>query len=210
MMTDGGTVIGGRGETISTAPLQRCEQVRFAVALRRVALADRPVIFVQGEQGAIYYIVVSSASAGPTSGPVTVTENPPTGESIISMAGGSVWTCGASSCATSKSIAAGTSYPPIAVSVMVASNAASPLTNIATVSGGGSALSPSASDLTTVVPLTCTFTGGPTATVADVQMLIDEALGLYPAAFDLNGDGSVNVADIQTVVGAATSGTCVL
>jgi hypothetical protein len=41
-------------------------------------------------------------------------------------------------------------------------------------------------------------------------MLINEALGLYPAAFDLNSDGSVNVADIQTVVGAATSGTCVL
>jgi len=165
--------------------------------------------FVQGEQGATYYIVVSSASAGPTSGMVTVTENPPTGESIVSMAGGSVWTCGASSCTTTKSIAAGASYPPIAVSIIVASNASSPLTNIATVSGGGSSTSPSASDITTVVPLTCTFTGAPTATVADVQMLINEALGLYPAAYDLNGDGSVNVVDLQIAMGTVLNGACI-
>jgi hypothetical protein len=76
--------------------------------------------------------------------------------------------------------------------------------------GGGSALSPSASDITTVVPLTCTFTGGPTATVADVQMLINEALGLYPAAFDLNSDGSVNVVDLEVVMGTVLSGTCVI
>ena len=167
--------------------------------------------FVQGEQGATYTIVVSSASVGPTNGLVTVTEHPPIGESIISMTGDpSVWTCGASSCTTSKSIVGGGSYPPITVSVIVASNAASPLANTATVSGGGSAASPSASDLTTIVPLTCNFTGGATPTVADVQMMIDEALGLYPATFDLNKDGSVNIADVEVVAAAAIKDSCVI
>jgi hypothetical protein len=167
--------------------------------------------FVQGEQGATYTIVVANAvSSGPTSGLVTVTEQPPGGESILSMAGDStVWTCGASSCTTSNSVPGGRSYPPIAVSVTVGSNAASPLTNVAIVSGGGSATSQSASDVTTVVPFTCTFTGGTTPTVADVQMIVNEALGIYPAEFDLNGDGSINVLDIQIVIVAALSASCI-
>jgi hypothetical protein len=39
------------GKTVSTAPLQRGEQVRFAVARRGVALTGRPVIIAQSEQG---------------------------------------------------------------------------------------------------------------------------------------------------------------
>ena len=46
--------------------------------------------------------------------------------------------------------------------------------------------------------------------VADVQMLINEALGLYPAAFDRNGDGSVNVGDVLIVVNAVIRGACII
>jgi hypothetical protein len=44
--------------------------------------------------------------------------------------------------------------------------------------------------------------------VADVQLMIGEALGLAKAANDLNGDGVVNVADVQIVVAAALGEGC--
>jgi hypothetical protein len=40
-------------------------------------------------------------------------------------------------------------------------------------------------------------------------MIIDEALGLYPPAFDLNGDGTVNISDVEIVVNAALSASCI-
>jgi hypothetical protein len=167
--------------------------------------------FVQGEQGATYSIVVSNgASAGPTSG-LSVTETPPSGESIVSMTGDSrVWSCilQLQICSTSSSIAGGQSYPPITVTVIVDPNAASPLTNTAIVSGDFSSII--GSDITTIVPLTCTFTGGARSTAADVQMMVNEALGIYPPAFDLNGDGSVNIVDIQAVVRDAVRDACIV
>jgi hypothetical protein len=44
--------------------------------------------------------------------------------------------------------------------------------------------------------------------VADVQLLIDEALGVAPAANDLNGDGVVNAVDVQIVINAALGLGC--
>ena len=168
--------------------------------------------FAQGEQGATYSITVSNAaSAGPTSGQVTVTENPPDGEQVVSMTStGNVWTCTTTSCKTSISLSGGGSYPPITVTVNVAMNASPTVTNTAGVSGGASSTSPSYGDSTNVLPLTCTVTGDKTPTVADVQALINEALGLYPAAFDLNTDGVVNVADVAIVVSGVLTGNCVL
>src|SRR5262249_40012998 len=44
--------------------------------------------FTQGQQGATYTVTVANgASAGPTSGTVTVTENIPSGLTLVSMAG---------------------------------------------------------------------------------------------------------------------------
>ncbi len=45
--------------------------------------------------------------------------------------------------------------------------------------------------------------------VADVQTMINEALGASPAMNDLNQDGIVNVADIQKVIDAAMGRGCV-
>jgi hypothetical protein len=164
--------------------------------------------FAAGQLGATYTINISNgASAGPTSGLVTVTENPPSGMSVMSMAGNG-WTCTTSTCTIGTSIGPGQSYPPITVTVNVAPLATSPLVNQATVSGGGSALSSTSSDLTIVTPLACTVSGDATPSVADVRQIINQALGIAPATYDFISDGVINVADVQIVVNAASGGIC--
>jgi uncharacterized repeat protein (TIGR01451 family) len=110
--------------------------------------------FTQGQNGAAYTLTVSNATgAGPTAGTVTVTETVPTGMTLVSMAG-TGWTCpgtASNNCTRSSALSGGASYPPIAVTVNVASNAATPLLNSVSVSGGGSAGS-SMSDSTTILP----------------------------------------------------------
>jgi uncharacterized repeat protein (TIGR01451 family) len=55
---------------------------------------------------------------------------------------------------------------------------------------------------------TCTMTGDATASVADVQFIVNESLGIVPANNDLNNDGVVNIADIQRVLNAALNSGC--
>jgi len=38
--------------------------------------------------------------------------------------------------------------------------------------------------------------------VADVQTVVDQILGIFPATADINGDGQVNVVDLQIIVNA--------
>jgi uncharacterized repeat protein (TIGR01451 family) len=109
--------------------------------------------FTQGQAGAAYNIVVgNAATAGPTSGIVTVTDTLPAGLTLVSMSG-TGWTCAAATCTRADALAAGASYPAIAVTVNVAANAASPLVNTASVSGGGSAAA-SAGDSTVIAAKT--------------------------------------------------------
>jgi uncharacterized repeat protein (TIGR01451 family) len=106
--------------------------------------------FTRGQQNATYTVTVSNpaTSTGPTTGKVTVTDTIPTGLTLVSMAG-SGWTCTANSCNRSDSLAAGKAYPAITVTVNVASNAPSSVTNTVTVSGGNSP-GASASNPTTI------------------------------------------------------------
>jgi hypothetical protein len=105
--------------------------------------------FTQGQTSAAYTATVSNqAVSSPTSGTVTVTESLPSGLTMVSMAG-TGWTCGGVACTRTDALAAGASYPAIAVTVNVAANAASPQVNSVSVSGGGSA-SATATDSTTV------------------------------------------------------------
>lgn len=62
----------------------------------------------------------------------------------------------------------------------------------------------------TVGVLTCDVTGDGSVGVADVQTMINEALGVAPAVHDMNRDGAVDVADVQKVVAAAMGGTCAM
>ena len=110
--------------------------------------------FTQGQIGATYTVTVSNAAnATPTNGTVTVTETVPTGMTLMSMVGAG-WSCpgtAANNCTRSDALAAGASYPAITVTVNVAGNAGTPLSNLASVSGGGSAPS-SSSDVTVINP----------------------------------------------------------
>jgi uncharacterized repeat protein (TIGR01451 family) len=105
--------------------------------------------FIQGQSGASYTLTVSNLSgASSTTGFVTVTDAIPSGMTLMSMAG-SGWTCIGNACSRSDSLAAGASYPPITLTLVVSANAASPQINQATVSGGGS-ISSSATDSATI------------------------------------------------------------
>jgi hypothetical protein len=159
--------------------------------------------FTQGQIAATYSVTVSNGpAAGPTYGTVTVTENIPNGLSLVSM-GGQDWTCpsNGTSCTRSDSLPAGDSYSPVIVTVSVNQNAPSWVTNQVTVSGGGSTSS-AASDLTAISGSGGTLQSSGT-TIADIQQLIDEALGMAPAENQLTGDGLVSVVDVQIALGAA-------
>jgi uncharacterized repeat protein (TIGR01451 family) len=105
--------------------------------------------FVQGQQGAAYTITVVNSGTATTNGQVTVTENLPSGLSLVSMSGLG-WNCptAGDTCSRSDSLNSGGSYPVITVTVGVASNAPASVINQATVSEGGA--SQIATDLTII------------------------------------------------------------
>jgi uncharacterized repeat protein (TIGR01451 family) len=164
--------------------------------------------FTQGQIGATYQVVVSNAaSAGPTSGTVTVTETVPQGMTLYSMQGKG-WGCqgGAVSCTRSDPLSAGMSYAAITVTVNVTNNASTPLTNQVDVSYGGWTSS-NATDSTIVIS-PCALKQDTAAGIADVQKVINEALGVNQAVDDLNQDGVVNLVDVQIVINAALQLGC--
>ena len=63
------------------------------------------------------------------------------GLTLVSMAGGSGWSCASNICSRSDVLNPGNSYPTITVKVNVAVTATSPQVNQVSVSGGGSAAS---------------------------------------------------------------------
>ncbi len=117
-------------------------------AVLSVTLAHSPT-FARGQTDAPYAVVVSNtAGAGPSSGTVTVAETVPAGLALASMSGAG-WSCSGNTCTRNDVLGPSASYPPIAVTVNVAADAPSQVTNQVAVSGGGSATS-SAADLTTM------------------------------------------------------------
>lgn len=113
--------------------------------------------FTRGQTGATYSARVSNAaSAAATSAAVTVSESLPAGLTLVSMAGPG-WTCSGNICTRGDILNPGASYPVVVVTVNVASNAPSLVTNQATLSGGGS-LPAAASDATSIQAGTCSFT----------------------------------------------------
>ena len=158
--------------------------------------------------GAAYTLTVSNAAgAAPTSGTVTVTESVPLGLTLASMSG-SGWTCasGGVTCTRTDPLAGGTSHATIAVKVNVANNAPASVTNQVNVSYGGWT-SANAMDATTIVS-PCAVTNDGSASVADVQKVINEALGNVKAVDDLNQDGVVNSVDLEIVINAVLGHGC--
>jgi uncharacterized repeat protein (TIGR01451 family) len=163
---------------------------------------------MQGQSGVKYNLVVSNdAYTVATSGPVTVTETLPAGLTLVSMAG-TGWDCTMlPTCTRSDVLASGASYLPITATVKVGSDVALQVTNHVSVAGGASA-GASADDLTTISPFTCDVNGDGSVGVADIQAIVDEALGMAPAIHDLNQDGVVNLLDVQIVINAAMGSPC--
>ena len=94
--------------------------------------------FFQGQTGAQYTITASNSGAGSTSGTVTVTDTLPSGLTATAISGAG-WTCtlGTLTCTNSSVLGPGLTYPAITLTVNVAGNAPSLVTNTSTVSGGG-------------------------------------------------------------------------
>ncbi len=115
--------------------------------------------FAQGQTGATYSLTVRNGGTATTVGTVTVTDTLPAGLTATAMSG-TGWNCTqpAGPCTRADSLAAGASYPSITLTVTVASNAPSSVTNTATVSGGGQSntTNDSASDVTTITTTVAT------------------------------------------------------
>ena len=94
--------------------------------------------FTAGQVGATYTIVPSNVGTGTTSGQVTVTDTLPPGFTATGISGGG-WSCTVSplSCTRSDSLAPGTPYPSITVTVNIAATVTGTVVNNAFVSGGG-------------------------------------------------------------------------
>jgi hypothetical protein len=165
-----------------------------------------------GQLGATYSVVVSNAAgAASTTSTVTVTETVLAGLTLVSMAGNG-WTCPANgtTCTRTDPLAGGSSYKPIVVTVNVAANANSSVTNQVSVSTTGSATA-QASDTATVVALSpCDTNLDGIISVADIQKVVNQVLGGAPAVNDLDQDGKVDVVDIQIVIRAVLGGVCTL
>ncbi len=109
--------------------------------------------FQQGQTGAQYTVAVTNGGNLATSLPVTVTETLPASLTLVSMAG-SGWTCtvATSSCTRSDVLLGNSSFPSITVTVNVASNAPTPVTNQVTAATG--VLQATGSDVTNITPVT--------------------------------------------------------
>jgi len=165
--------------------------------------------FVQGQNGATYTITAANNGSGPTYGTVTVTDTLPTWLTVTAL-GGTGWNCTMSTvtCTRSDALNAGVGYPVITLTVNVNSAAPSTVTNQVTVSGGSSASANASDDAKVFSPCDLYQTGS--ITVADVQLMINQALGVAPVTMDLDGDGVVNVVDVQIVINAALGLGCVV
>jgi len=145
--------------------------------------------FAQGATGRKYSLVVRNAGSLASSGTVTVTDTLPTGLTATGLSG-SGWSCnlGSLTCTRSDALAGNVSSPAITLTVSVAANAPSLVTNTATVTGGGdaSAANNTASDPTTIWSTnTCGGFGVPTSySMGGSGMVVA----------DLNNDGKVDVA----------------
>jgi hypothetical protein len=107
-------------------------------------------VLSQGQTNAQKNIYVMNTGLAATDGTtITVSEMAPAGLSVVSMSG-TEWNCSTATCTRSGILNAGVSYPPITVTVSVASNAPALVTNQASVSGGGSATA-TASDSTIIL-----------------------------------------------------------
>jgi uncharacterized repeat protein (TIGR01451 family) len=154
-----------------TAPAAACAATAADLTITKTHAGN----FRQGDAADTYTITVSNAGPGATSGSdaVTVTDTLPGGLTPTAPNGAfNGWNCSivgqTLTCTRSDVLAASASYPAITLTVSVANNAPTNVTNTATVSGGGetNTANDSASDPTIVtsvadVSISKAVVGGP-------------------------------------------------
>ena len=110
--------------------------------------------FTQGDAADVYTITVTNVGTLATTGTVTVVDSLPAGLTATALSG-SGWstTLGTLTCTRSDALAPGAAIPPITLTVSVATNAPSLVTNWVSVSTGGDANSTNdtASDITSIL-----------------------------------------------------------
>lgn len=167
--------------------------------------------FTQGDVGDTFTITVSNAGGGSTSGTVTLTDSLPGGFTATAMSG-SGWICtvATTTCTTAAVLAGDSSYPPITLTVNVASNAPPSLTNTVTVTGGDVASNvtsnDTATDIVTVLQHTTTVVLSATQDYDDtvtLQATVSPAGVPGSVQFFVNG-ASVGVGTYNSVSGVAT------
>jgi uncharacterized repeat protein (TIGR01451 family) len=94
--------------------------------------------FAPGDTADTFTLIVANSGGAPTSGSVTVTDSIPLGLTATGLSG-TGWNCTQPSgpCIRGDALNPGASYPPITLTVTVATNAPANVVNTATVSGGG-------------------------------------------------------------------------
>jgi uncharacterized repeat protein (TIGR01451 family) len=204
-----GIAIGGQGVVYLADATTGTARVRLLTPAPTLTISSSHTgYFLEGQTNATYTLTVGNAAGAPsTSGTVKVTETLPPGLTLVSMTG-TGWSCTGNMCTNTGVLPGGSTYQPIVVTVSVAKNAAASVTNAVSASGGGSATA-NATD-TTAIRSVCDINQYGTTTVADVQAMIDAALGTAASvpAYDLNQDGVVNVVDVQLVIISALGLGC--
>lgn len=167
--------------------------------------------FSVGQTGALYTLRVTNSGSGATHGTVVVTDAVSAGLTATAV-GGPGWSCTQPSgpCTRGNSLGAGGSYEALTLTVNVAANAPPTVIINAAVSSDGAmnSVNSTAGDRTNISPLNCDLDGDGSSTVTDVQLMVNEALGIAMPVHDLNHDGVVNVADVQKEINAALGLGC--
>ncbi|WP_242046120.1 MULTISPECIES: beta strand repeat-containing protein [Calothrix] len=130
--------VSGGGDTVNVSNNSEGDTVYFGADI--TISKTHSGTFNSGQSGT-YNLTVSNAGGAASSGTVTVTDTLPSGFTATA-ASGTGWTCSPStgaaiSCTRSDSLAAGASYPVIAITVSVPTNPNPSVINTANVSGGG-------------------------------------------------------------------------
>ncbi len=125
---------GGNGADIGAFEIQFAASAPADLTIAKSHTGN----FAQGDTGKTYSIIVTNSGGTATSGTVSVTDTLPSGLTATAISG-TDWTCalGTLTCTRSDVLAVTGNYTAITLTVNVANNAPSSITNTATVSGGG-------------------------------------------------------------------------
>jgi hypothetical protein len=133
--------------------------------------------FVRGQIGAVYTLTATNSGNRASTGAVSVADQLPAGLTATGMEG-TGWSCDLATltCTRSDDLGAGAAYPPIAVTVNVASDAPSSVVNTASISRAGeNSSNDSASDPTSIQPMPEVIIPPPTMCHGRVATMIGTA-----------------------------------